>query len=120
MLDRSGEVADGTFRLVLDGDGASGDLAVALKLRVPRIAPTKIDLSNGIVATSFSKDGVGAYLAQRCVACHSWASAAATARSHMRSGLARVQSGNMPQSGPRASASEVALLRDWIATGMAE
>ena len=111
---------DGTYRLTLDGMDGAGDLAVALKLGAAKIAPTKLDLTNGIVATSFSKDGVGSYLATRCVACHTWASGAATARSHMKSGLSRMQSGNMPQGGPRASAAEVALIRDWIATGMEE
>lgn len=111
---------DGTYRMVLDGEGGTGDLAIALKMKAPRIAPASLDLTNGIIAASFSKDGLSSYFATRCVACHTWASGAASAKSHAKNALTRMQSGNMPQGGPRASAAEIALLREWIATGMAQ
>jgi hypothetical protein len=58
--------------------------------------------------------------AARCSSCHDWATGYAVVRRFAEQSLARVESGSMPQGGPRLPEAEVELLRAWISDGMAQ
>lgn len=110
----------GEFTMDVSGGTAGGAFQAQLALVAPKVRPAKLDLSNGITAVSFEKDGVADLLKQKCAICHTWTGSAAAFRSHASQSSARMQSGNMPQGGPRAPASDVALIKAWIATGYAQ
>lgn len=110
----------GAYRVLFAAPATTGEVVVALKLKVPKVAPSKLDLTNGIVPVSFAKDGVATLFATRCQACHTWAANAATAKPQAKASLARIVSGNMPKGGPKLPAADAALVRAWIDTGMAE
>ena len=57
------------------------------------------------------------YFDRTCAGCHSWARSYTGVRSMAKSAVARMATGNMPRGGPRASPAQVALVKDWIATG---
>lgn len=110
----------GEFTMDVSGGTEGGAFQAQLALVAPKLRPAKTDISNGITAVSFEKDGVADLLKQKCAVCHTWTGSAAAFRSHASQSAARMQSGNMPQGGPRAPASDVALIKAWIATGYAQ
>jgi hypothetical protein len=110
----------GSFTMDVSGGSAGGAFQATLAVKVPKLRPSKTNLTNGITAVSFETDGVGALLEQKCAVCHSWTGTAAAFRAHASQSASRMQSGNMPQGGSRVPASEVELIRSWIATGYAQ
>lgn len=109
---------DGPCEMTVSGGSAGGAFRAALTLVVPKSALSKLALANGLTKISYEADGVKALLTTRCAACHTWTVSAATVKPHAKQSLARVVSGNMPQGGPQLPAADVALLRQWIDTGM--
>lgn len=108
----------GPHSLTVEGAADGTGFTVAFTARVPRAKPAKLDLRNGLTTISFEQDGVKALLASRCVACHVWAGSAAAFKPHAKTSLGNVVNGTMPQTGPRLTGPEIALLRGWIETGM--
>jgi hypothetical protein len=110
--------ADGVCEMTVTGGSPGGGFRAALVLKVPKSAPARADLSDGLTVLSFANDGVKSLLAAKCAACHAWTGSPTSFKPFAKSSLARVESGQMPQGGPRLPAAEVDLLRQWIATGM--
>lgn len=108
----------GAHTLVVGGGSPGGAFQASFALKVPKVKPTAIDLSNGVTPVKYEADGVRTLLVARCGACHTWVQSAAQAKAHAKPSLSRVKSGNMPQGGQRLDGAEVQLIADWIATGM--
>lgn len=110
----------GTHVVAVGGGTAGGQFTANLTCKAPKVKAVKLALSNGLTPVSYAQDGIGQMLADHaCTACHSWATAYATAKQHAAAALPRVTTGQMPVSGAKLTASEIALFRQWIATGMA-
>ena len=110
----------GAHQIAVGGGTAGGQFTASLTCKAPKTKAVKLALGNGLTPISYAKDGIGQLLVDHaCTACHSWATAYATTKQHAAAALPRVTTGQMPVNGARLSAAEIALFRQWIATGMA-
>ena len=111
--------ADGTYTMTIQGGAAGGTFTGSLLLKSPKVKAAVANLSNGLTAVSYETGGLKSLFLQQCAACHAWVGSGAQVKPHAKAALARILSGNMPQGGKRLTASEIDLLRQWMATGMA-
>jgi hypothetical protein len=81
---------------------------------MPRVTSNVV---NGLTPISYENDGVKNYFDRSCGSCHSWSKTYSGVRAYAKSALPRMVSGNMPAGGPRATAENISLLKQWIATG---
>lgn len=108
--------AAGIYDLTIAPTDGSSAWAGRVTRILPHVAPTSLNLTNGLTVVSFGADGVGAFFASHCASCHGFASSYAGVRGHARDALARMASGSMPPGGG-VSAGDIGLVRAWIATG---
>jgi hypothetical protein len=106
----------GTYHLTIaTTDGASRWVG-RITRTVPHTAPVALRLKNGLDTISFRDDGVGGVFARHCASCHDWASSYAGVRLYANAARARIVGGSMPPGGG-LTATEIGLVKAWIATG---
>jgi hypothetical protein len=111
--------AAGMHAIAVGGPVAGATFVATLTVKPPKTKPAKIDIRNGLAGVSFAQDGVAQMLVNdNCTKCHAWASTYAGAKQYARLALPRIQSGQMPAGGPRVSAADLSLFKQWVATGM--
>lgn len=86
---------------------------------VPRVRPTKLDLTNGIDRVSYAAAGLDDFFSRRCGGCHGWAKSYSGMKSKVRKSLPMMRSGQMPANGARIPSDQLALIQSWVDTGLA-
>ncbi len=110
--------AEGGYRLVADATGGIGAFRVTLVRKTQRSTNVNLDLENGLSAISFEGAGIDRLFATRCAGCHDWARGYAGVRAYARASYGRMRSGSMPKDAPRIQKDDLAVVAEWIKTGM--